>query len=241
MPRARPVRDLAGDGAVADEAQEPAGGLAADQERARPASLEHGGGGREGATQEHERGGDHVLGHGGGVGACGRQHRDAAGTAGGEVDVVEADAEPAHDLEALGGREQGASDLGAIADDERTGARRHELELGRTVDERRVVVHLEVAAQVLDRRLVHELADDDVEHRPGFLLAGASALYPKAQAAGSGATGRAWTGGARRAKLGAARGRCSGRRCQRFLCVGIAVADTRLGRGIPVVELDRAG
>ena len=78
---------------------------------------------RIGAAQQEHRGADHVLGHGQRIGAGGRNHFDPPLAAGVDVDVVEADAEPADDLQHRRGAEQLAIDLRPVAHDERVGAR----------------------------------------------------------------------------------------------------------------------
>ena len=82
-----------------------------------------------------------------------------------EVDVVQADAEPAHRDEPGSGREQGPVDAGAVAHDQRPGrsgggrdARGVRVQIG-------IVVDVEAGAQGIDGTLVHELGDDDVGHQ----------------------------------------------------------------------------
>ena len=90
---------LARDRAEADEAEALAGDLMAHQPVAGPGPGDHVRRRRIGAAQEHHRGRDDVFGDGDVVRAGRRVDRDAARLAGGEVDVVEPDAEPADALQ----------------------------------------------------------------------------------------------------------------------------------------------
>lgn len=86
------------------------------------------------------------------------------GLAGGNVDVVEADAEPAHGAEPSGPVGQRAADLAAVPDHQ--GACIHD-EAGQllgAVNQAGVVAGVQACEAVADRRLVHELGNDDVWH-----------------------------------------------------------------------------
>ena len=153
------------DRAEADQPHRLAGDLApARQGCARPVAGGHVGGRRIGAAQEQHRRGDHVFGDRVRVGACRRNHDDAAGGTGFDIDVVEADAEPPDDLAARHRREQRATDLGAVAHDQGVGASSLALEARCVVDERGVVQHIVRSGELCHRALVHELRDDDARH-----------------------------------------------------------------------------
>ena len=95
------------------------------------------------------------------IGARGRNDFDPPLAAGIDVDVVEADAEPADDLQRRGGRQQPAIDLRAVAHDERIGARERFPERRGLIDERLVVTRVVLRGEARDRAFVHEFADDD--------------------------------------------------------------------------------
>ena len=161
---ARLAGDHAGDRTVADQPQLLARDLLADQALARPGAAQHLCGGEISAAQERQRRGDHVFGDRDVVGAARRQHLDAAHGAGCDVDVVEADAETADRFEPLAGLQHRAPNLRSIAHDQRARRRQERAQLIRALEQHRLVQHLVVAGEIVDRRPLHELADHDLGH-----------------------------------------------------------------------------
>jgi hypothetical protein len=91
------ARDLGPDGAVADDAERNALGVAGHAGGLLPKPVPHAGlhGGQVLQHGEHQRHG--VLGDRAGIGPGGARHGQAAGLGGGEVDAVHAGAVPRHD------------------------------------------------------------------------------------------------------------------------------------------------
>ena len=162
--RLRPPCRLAGVGAEADEAETGAGDLAPHQAVARPLAGQHGAARMIRPAQQHQDGADDVFRDRRIVRARGRRDGDAARFARRLVDIVEADAEPADDAQGGCGGEEVGVDLRAVAHHERPRDAQLALQARAVVHELRVVEDVLVAAQVVDRRLVHELRDHDVGH-----------------------------------------------------------------------------
>ena len=156
---------LARDRAEADEAEALAGDLMPHQPVAGPSPGDHVRGRGIGAAQEHHRGRDDVFGDGDVVRAGRRVDRDAARLAGGEVDIVETDAEAADALQLGRALEQRRSDEGSVANDERARIGHGRREVGRPVDEGRIVERVEAREALADRGFIHEFGDDDLGHR----------------------------------------------------------------------------
>jgi hypothetical protein len=158
--------DIARDRAEADEPHALAGDLAADQLRLGEFARQHRRIGKIGAAQQHHGAADDIFDDGEAVRAGRRKDPDAAGGAGFHVDIVEADAEPADDLELAGGFEHRAAHLRLVAHDQGRDIGQQPCELVRLVEELGVVMDRIARAERRDRGLVHEFGDDDVCHRP---------------------------------------------------------------------------
>ncbi|CAM4433948.1 hypothetical protein STPA111741_17515 [Stenotrophomonas pavanii] len=124
--------DLGADVAIADDAQGLATHLMAAAGRLRPAAAMALGVLLRNATGQHDRLGDHQLGHAAGVGVGRIEHRDAGQLGRVQVDLVGADAEAAHRDQALGLGQHLGAELGARtdADDVRLGDARLQFVLG---------------------------------------------------------------------------------------------------------------
>jgi hypothetical protein len=113
------------------------------------------------AARQREHQGDRVVGDLGGAVVRHVAHRDPAAAAGGDVDVVVADAGPHQDPAALEAPDQGAVDRHAVVGDQRIG---HAPALVRNAVRGKLVVERDFGAlaehRALDQRFV-------VEHRIG--------------------------------------------------------------------------
>ncbi|KAG1468963.1 hypothetical protein G6F57_012377 [Rhizopus arrhizus] len=124
--------DLGADVAVADDAQRLTAYFVAAAGRLRPAAAMAFGVLLRDATGQHDRLGDHQLGHAAGVGIGGVEYRDAGQLGRVQVDLVGADAEAAHCDQPLGLGQHLGAELGtrADADDVRLGDARLQFVLG---------------------------------------------------------------------------------------------------------------
>ncbi len=156
--------DLAADGTKPDQPQPLAAGFAAHQLGARPFAGDHGVGGDEGATQQHQHRRDHIFHHGGVIGAGCRINGDAARLTGGDVDIVESNAEPADRFEPRRRGQRRRVDFGAIAHDQRARIGERRQEIGAAVDKPRIVTHVMTGEDTVDGILVHELGDHNRGH-----------------------------------------------------------------------------
>ncbi|KAG1313018.1 hypothetical protein G6F62_014164 [Rhizopus arrhizus] len=102
LPSASLYADLGADVAVADDAQRLTAYFVAAAGRLRPAAAMAFGVLLRDATGQHDRLGDHQLGHAAGVGIGGVEYRDAGQLGRVQVDLVGADAEAAHCDQPLG-------------------------------------------------------------------------------------------------------------------------------------------
>ena len=124
--------DLGADVAVTDDAQGLAAHFMAAAGRLRPAAAMAFGVLLRDAAGQHDRLGDHQLGHAARVGVGRVEHRDASQFGCIQVDLVGADAEAAHRDQALGLGQHLGAELGARtdADDVRLGDARLQFVLG---------------------------------------------------------------------------------------------------------------
>mmetsp|Transcript_11999 Transcript_11999/g.31770 ORF Transcript_11999/g.31770 Transcript_11999/m.31770 type:complete len:344 (+) Transcript_11999:1289-2320(+) len=202
------ARDLPPDAAEADDAEGFPGEARADEAGAAPAAgLEDGVGLRDEAGHGAEQG-DGVLGGGDAV-AGGRVDDDDAALAGGvEVDVVDADAGAADDLEVGGGLEDLAGDGRRGADDDGVVGADDVLELlGREVV---AAVHVELCAQNVEPLLRQLLRHEHREPRRvghGDDGAGGRKAGRSGRRGDRGGRGHGAKRGAERGREGAAGGR----------------------------------
>ena len=99
-----------------------------------------------------------------GIGAARRAHLDAAPLAFGDIDIVEADAETADDLEFGRQLQQRLVDQRAVAHDQ-AGEIAHQLFQVRALGPQLAVpVHLEVLLEDLDGARLEKFRNDDVAH-----------------------------------------------------------------------------
>ncbi len=132
---------------------------------ARPAAGGHGGRGPvRRTTQQDHRHRQHVFRDRLGIRARGRYHLYPARGTRREVDVVEPDAQPAHDAKPPGAGQRLTANLRPVAHDPRIGIAERRRESRRIVDERRSVVHVEVARQERHGGRIHVLGNDDSWH-----------------------------------------------------------------------------
>src|SRR5581483_8883225 len=164
-PQGRPFcRGQAGNGPEAHQSETPTRELVADEIHTGPGTRGNPVSGEPGAPEVHQRSGDHVFRVRQVVGAGGRAHGDTACFTVFIVDVVEAYSEAADHFQTWCGLQQSSTDLSTVADNQRAAVDQRRMQLGRLVDQLRVVQYIAALEGVFNRRLVHKLGNNDVTH-----------------------------------------------------------------------------
>ena len=156
-----PQSRLAGNGAKADQTQNIARNLASHQRIARPLAFCDGGCGGIGPAQQYQGAGYDIFGYGHIIGPGGGIDGDGAGGAGGQVNIVQSDAEAANAGQMRRIGQQGGPHLRAVAHNQGAGAGECGMERFWFIHQRWIVEHVMAAREVGHSRLVHKFSDDN--------------------------------------------------------------------------------